>query len=518
MLDNPSGTVKVYLVGAGPGDPGLITVKGLECVRAADVIVYDRLIGREILDEARPDAELIYCGKGPGNHALTQEQINAVLVEKASQGNVVCRLKGGDPFVFGRGGEEALELQAHGIKFEVVPGVSSAIAAGAYAGIPVTQRGLVTSFTVATGHEDVTREESQLAWRNLAQAGGTLVILMGVGRLEEIVPELIAGGKSPDTPVALVASATCPEQRTLVSTLQDVAADARAQDVRPPAVMIVGDVVALREKLSWFEDRPLFGRRVLVTRTREQASELSALLRVHGAVPVEMPVLRLVPPETWEPFDAALRQAETYDWLVFTSANGVRFTRERLEELGSDLRALKGPRVAAIGPKTAAAAQSAGLRVSACPDEYIAESLVAALEGEGLSGQRVLLLRAADARSTFPEMARALGAEVDVVTVYRTVPVDEPAPRAISILESGALDAVTFASSSSVKNFAEAVGIEKARSLLENVTVACIGPVTAETAAELGLNVVVMPDDYTIEGLVAALVDHFAVPDRRSAT
>lgn len=500
---------KVSLVGAGPGDPGLLTLRGLECLRSAEVIVYDRLIGPEILSHARPGAELIYCGKSPGQQAMTQDQINALLVDRARAGKVVCRLKGGDPFVFGRGGEEALALVEHGIEFEVVPGVSSAIAAGAYAGIPVTHRGLATSFTVATGHEDPGKPDRQVDWRSLARAGDTLVVLMGVGQLEQIVAQLLAAGRPPDTPAALVSWATLPQQRTLRSTLQAVAAEARAYNVRPPAVLIVGDVVRLWEKLSWFETRPLHGRRILVTRTREQASELSELLRRQGAIPTEMPVIQLIPPDTWEPFDQAVAQAERYDWLVFTSANGVRFTMARLQELGLDVRALKGPRVAAIGPRTVAAAQDAGMRVSLCPEKYVAESLAEAMTAQGLSGRRILLLRAAEGRETLPEAAQAQGAQVDVVAVYRTVPAERPDPGVLELLDSGGLDAITFTSSSSVRNFLGLIGPQRAQMLARGITIACIGPVTRDAARQAGLPVAVMPQEHTIKALVEALVEHF---------
>ena len=510
MQDDAPGKGVVYIVGGGPGDPGLITVKGLQCVRTADVIVYDRLIGEELLGAARPDAELIYCGKRPDHHALKQDEINQLLVEKAQEGKTVCRLKGGDPFVFGRGGEEAQALSRHGLAFEIVPGVSSAVAAGAYAGIPVTHRGTAASFAVVTGHEDPTKTKSQVDWGRLAGATDTLVILMGVGQLPQIVDELIAGGRAPDTPVALVARGTRPDQRTLVSTLGSVSDDARTEGVQPPAVVIVGDVVSLRPELQWFGNGPLSGRRVLVTRTREQASELSRLLRRYGATPVEMPVIQIDPPDDWEPLDAAVAEADGYDWVVFTSVNGVRSVTERLAQLGGDVRALKGPRVAAIGPKTAEAAERAGLRVSVCPDEYVAEALAEALRAEGLSGKRILLLRAAEARSTFPDEARKLGAEVTVAAAYQTRPVDQPDPRAMARLEQGEIDVVTFASSSSVRNFAAAVGAEKARTLLEPTCVACIGPITADTASGLGLAASVVPEEYTIEALVEAIAVHLA--------
>ena len=508
---------KVYLVGAGPGDPGLITVRGLECLRAAEVVVYDRLGATGLLEHARCDAELIYCGKQPGHHELTQEQINQVLIEKAQAGKVVCRLKGGDPFVFGRGGEEALALHRHGLAYEVVPGITSAIAAAAYAGIPVTHRGLATSFAVVTGHEAPDKAQAQVHWPRLATAVDTLVILMGVGQLRGIVAGLLAGGRAADTAVAIVSQGTLPQQTTLVSTLGRVVADAQAAQVTPPAAIIVGEVAGLRGELAWFDNRPLFGLRGLVTRMRPQASELSALLRRYGATPVEMPVIRLAPPASWEPVDRALDEMERFDWLIFTSANGVSALAEHLAALKLDVRSLKGPRIAAIGPKTAAAAEAAGLRVALCPPQYVAEALVEALAAEGLAGKRLLLLRAAEAREVLPEKAREAGAEVVVAPVYQTLPVAAPDAAALASLEQGEIDFVTFASSSSVTNFAQALGHQRARALLAPVCVACLGPVTAATAHELGFAPAVVPEEYTIEALVAALCEHYATGARRSA-
>lgn len=514
MADSTAGG-KVYLVGAGPGDPGLITVKGLQCVQHCDVLVYDRLAADEFLQAVRPGTELIYCGKSSDRHELSQEQINQVLVDQALQGKTVCRLKGGDPFVFGRGGEEALELRRHGIPFEVVPGVTSAIAAPAYAGIPVTHRAIATSFAVITGHEDPTKPEGQVQWQRLATAADTLVILMGVGNLAGIVEGLLAGGRAPETPVALVNWGTHPEQSTLVSSLGHVVHDAEVAGARPPSVIIVGEVVSLRPELAWFDNRPLFGLKGLVTRVRAQASDLSELLRQHGATPLEMPVIRLEPPDSWAPVDDALATAETFDWVIFTSANAVTMLQEHLAATGADIRALKGPRVAAIGPATAAAAQAAGLHVSLCPDEYVAEALVEALAAEGLAGKRLLLLRAAQARDVLPDRAREAGAEVVIAPVYQTLPAEALDPKIIAMLEKKQVDFVTFASSSSVSSFMGALGPEQARRLLEGVCVGCIGPITAATARESGLSPTVVPEEHTIEALVSALAAYFATNSRR---
>jgi uroporphyrinogen III methyltransferase / synthase len=508
------GAGKVSLVGAGPGDPGLITVRGLECLRAADVVVYDRLGATGFLDAARPDAELIYCGKSPAHHELTQDQINQLLIEKATEGKIVCRLKGGDPFVFGRGGEEALELRRHGIPYEVVPGVTSAIAAAAYAGIPVTHRGVATSFAVITGHEDPSKPETQVHWHKLATAADTLVILMGVGNLSRIVEGLTSGGRPAETPVAIVNWGTLPEQTTLVSTLRHIVEDAAAAAVKPPSAIIIGEVAALRSELAWFDNRPLFGLRGLVTRVRHQASELSALLRQEGAIAIEMPVIQIVPPDSWEPVDRALAEMESFDWLVFTSANAVTALKDYLDTLELDIRALKGPRIAAVGPKTAAAATAAGLRVSLCPEEYVAEALLEALAAEGLEGKRILLLRAAQAREVLPEKAREAGADVVVAPVYQTLPPESLDPDVVQSLEQGEIDFVTFASSSTVTNFAQALGQERARALLENVCVACLGPITAATTRELGIIPTVVPAQYTIEALVAALCIYYSTSPR----
>lgn len=499
----------VYLVGAGPGDPGLITLRGLECLRTADVVVYDRLAAPELLREAREGAELIPCGKEPRRHPVPQDRINRTLVEKAREGLRVCRLKGGDPIVFGRGAEEALELLEAGVPFEIVPGVSSSIAAGAYAGVPVTLRGVASSFAVVTGHEDPGKEQASVDWRALAAAVDTIVILMGIERAGVIAGELLAGGRGAETPVTCVSRATTPEQSTLVTCLGRLESDLTAHGVTPPTVLIVGEVGALYPRLAWFERRPLFGKRVLVTRTRDQASDLSRLLTEQGAQAIEMPVIRTVPPAAWEPFDAALPEIAGYDWLVLTSVNGVRAVRERLRELGLDVRALAGPRIAAIGAKTAEALEQSGLRVDLCPEESVGEALAGAMAEQGLEARRILLLRAEEGREAFPQAARAAGASVTTIPVYRTLPVEEPDPVAMALLDEGRIDVVTFASSSAVTNCVHALGEARARELLASTCIACIGPVTAKAAADYGLSVAVQPDSYTVDALVGALVRHF---------
>lgn len=498
----------VYLVGGGPGDPGLITVKGRDCIRRADVLVYDRLAGERLLAEARPDCERVYVGKQASRHALRQEEINALLVARCRAGQVVTRLKGGDPFVFGRGGEEAEALAEAGLPFEVVPGVTSAIAAPAYAGIPVTHRALTSSVHVITGHEDPEKPESRLAWEHIAPGHDTLVFLMGMERLGAITGQLIAHGRAAETPAALVQWGTHPWQRTLTGTLADIASRAAAAGFEAPAVIVVGEVVRLRERLRWFDNRPLFGKRVLVTRARAQASALSERLAALGALPIELPAIRILPPEDDAPLDAALARLPEYDWVIFTSVNGVARAFERLAAAGRDARAVGGARVCAIGPATAAALAERGIRADRVPPEFVAESILAALASEPLDGRRVLLPRADIARDALAVGLAERGAMVDQVAAYRTVPEVEIDPATLTQVRTGAIDIVTLTSSSTARNLVAALGGDL--SGLQAALVAAIGPVTAATARELGLRVDVEAREHTIPGLVAALVEAVA--------
>jgi uroporphyrinogen III methyltransferase/synthase len=496
---------KVYLVGAGPGDPGLVTVTGLERIRGAGVIVYDRLVSERLLEHARPDAELIYVGKVPGaEDGHDQESINRTLIEQARQGRNVVRLKGGDPFVFGRGGEEAEALRAAGIPFEVVPGVTSAVAVPAYAGIPVTHRGVASSFAVITGHEEPGKAETAIDWAHLATATDTLVFLMGVRNLPEIVARLTEHGRLPQTPVAVIQRGTTPEQRTVTGTLADIVARVEDAGLRPPAITVVGEVVRLRETLSWFENRPLFGKRVLITRTRRQAGNLARLLTDEGAIPVELPSIEIEPIEDREAVDAAIEtlRAGGYAWAVFTSANAVELFFEQLAERRLDARAFSGARIAAIGPATAQSLVARGLSADAVPDEYVAEAVVDALRGQIAPGDRVLLPRAESARAELVRGLEAMGATVDEVPIYRAAVPSEASPEVLAELREGRIDVVTFTSSSTVRNLLAMLGNASA---LERPLIACIGPITAQTARELGLRVDVTASEYTVEGLVAAL-------------
>jgi uroporphyrinogen III methyltransferase / synthase len=503
----------IYLVGSGPGDPGLFTLKGLRCLQEAEAVVYDRLAPESLLKYVKPGAELIYVGKKPGDdQAMKQEEINALLVDLGRAGKTVVRLKGGDPYVFGRGGEEALALIEAGLPFEVVPGVTSGIAAPAYAGIPVTHRNVSTSVAFVTGHEDPTKGRSDVDWTRIANAADTLVLYMGVGRLREISAGLVSAGRSSDTAVAVIRWGTVPEQRTITGTLEDIADKVAEANLRPPAITVVGDVVALREAgLDWYERRPLFGRRVVVTRARAQAGELSVELERLGAEVFEFPTIEVRQPDDFGPLDAAIRDLDSFDWLVFTSVNGVEAFVERLERHELDLRAVpRDAKVAAIGPATAERVREAGLRVDVVPREFRAEALIGELSGDSLAGKKVLIPRARVAREILPEKLREAGAEVVVPPAYESVPSSEGRDELARRLEAGEVDCVTFTASSTVENFVGAFGEGEARRLLAGTRVACIGPITADTARGRGIRVDVEAREYTIPGLVEAVADLFA--------
>ncbi|MBX6771788.1 MAG: uroporphyrinogen-III C-methyltransferase [Chloroflexi bacterium] len=509
MADSRLG--RVFLVGGGPGDPGLLTVRGKECLEQADVVIYDRLIDPSLLRLAPPEAECIFAGKESDHRLLDQEEINQILVSRAREGKRVVRLKGGDPFVLGRGGEEAEALAAAGIPFEVVPGVTSAIAVPAYAGIPVTHRDLASAFTVVTGHEDPGKLQTLVDWERLGRSRDTIIILMGLGNLGQIAEQLIRHGRPPTTPVAVIERGTTPAQRTVVGVLADIETRVRLARLRPPAVIVIGEIVRLRERLAWYDRRPLFGKRVLITRTREQASVLAALLAERGAIPIELPTIRTLPPDDWGPCDRAIAALDQYDWIIFTSVNGVRFFFQRLEERGLDVRALKGIRLAAIGPATAGALAAYRLRVDFCPSEYIAEAIVEGMGQFDLRGRRILLPRAREAREVLAEGLAARGALVDEVAVYQTGPASTP-EEALALFENGGIDIATFTSSSTVRNLVALLG-DRARPLLSSVLVACIGPITARTARDLGLTVQIEAQEHSIPGLVAAIEQ--ALADRQ---
>ncbi len=501
---------KVFLVGAGPGDPGLLTLRGKQCLEQADVVLYDYLANPALLAYAQDRAERIYVGRRGKGKYPEQEAINRLLIERARAGDVVVRLKGGDPFVFGRGGEEAEVLASAGIEFEVVPGVTAAVAAPAYAGIPVTHRTLASTLTIVTGHEDPEKPSTALNWSKLATSHGTLVFLMGMKNLSTIAATLIAEGLAESTPVAIIRWGTRVSQQTVVGTLADIVEKAEAAQMEPPTVIVVGDVVRLRPQLNWFERRPLFGKRVLMTRAKEQAGELADRLAGYGAEPIEAPTIKIVPPLDWAPVDQAISEIGTYNWIIFTSVNGVDRFMTRLWAKGLDARCLAGRGICCIGPRTAQELERFGIRADVMPAEYQAEGVLAALNRQDITNSRILIPRAEVARELLPDELRAAGAHVAVVAVYRTLISDQDSGGWRQELMDHRIHVVTFASSSTVRNFVAMLGgIDAVRPLLQSVKIACIGPITAKTAAEYGLTVSIMPSENTIPALVDAIARHY---------
>ncbi|MCP4745422.1 MAG: uroporphyrinogen-III C-methyltransferase [Desulfobacteraceae bacterium] len=499
----------VYLVGAGPGDPGLITVKGAECIAKADVLIYDYLAAEAFLAHTRSDCERIYVGKKGGDHTLSQDGINQLIIEKAKNGNIVTRLKGGDPFIFGRGGEEAEVLVQADIDFEIVPGVTSAVAAPAYAGIPLTHRNFTSTVAFVTGHEDPTKPESGINWKALSQGIGTLVFFMGVKNLPHIVKQLLDNGRGPKTPAALVRWGTTARQVTVCGTLENIVQLAHDKGIKAPAIIVVGEVVTLRSSLEWFEKRPLLGKRIVVTRARAQASELVKKLTGLGAHCIEIPTIKVVAPQNLQPLDNAISALKDYDWIVFTSVNGVNFFFERLFGKKLDTRALGHLKTAAIGPATAKCMLSYGLNTDILPDSYRAESVVAVFEKQSISGKKVLLPRASQARPILPQELTRMGALVDEVSVYQTIQVKKGASLLAEQLAQGKVDMVTFTSSSTVRNYKALLPQDRACELIKAATVVSIGPITTETAESLGFQVALTADSFTIEGLCKAIVDYY---------
>ena len=500
---------KVFLVGAGPGDPGLITIRGRQCIENSDVIIYYYLAAPALLNLAPRDAEIIYVGKKGGDHTLSQDKINELIVKKAKSGATVCRLKGGDPFIFGRGGEEAEILVANAIPFEVVPGVTSAIAAAAYAGIPLTHRKLTATLAFITGHEDPHKEESSIDWESLAVGFGTLVFFMGVKNLPDITQKLIANGRSPETPVALVRWGTTPRQTTVTGTLGNISERAKKADLKPPAIIIVGEVVQLRKTLNWYEKRHLLGKRIVVTRARQQASDLSRRLFDLGAECLEFPTINVVPADDVAPLDDAVENLAIYDWIVFTSVNGVKFFFDHLFGRNKDVRALGRLHTAAIGPATAEKLFQYGLKSDIVPQNYRAEAVVDAFRKISLTGKKILLPRAKEARPVLPVELRKMGAEVDEVTAYLTEKVQANTDQLIEQLEEKTIDLITFTSSSTVQNFKDLLPTDKFKQLIQGITIASIGPITTDTAIKSGFEVPITAKSYTIPGLCDAIVKYY---------
>jgi uroporphyrinogen III methyltransferase / synthase len=484
---------KVYLVGAGPGDPDLITLKGHKLLAQADCVLYDHLANERLLDLTRKGCELIYVGKKRSEHSHSQQEIAALLIDRAQRGLTVVRLKGGDPFIFGRGGEEAEALADAGIPFEIVPGVTSALGIAAYCGIPLTHRGHTSVVSFVTGHDP-----AAIDWDRVGRSE-TLVILMGLTTIGVIAHEIIARGRSPQTPAIAVRWGTRPDQRAVTGTLADIAGRVEAAGLKPPATIIIGEVVRLQEKLNWFERLPLFGKRVVVTRARDQADSFTANLHSLGADVIELPAIELVPPEDFAPLDRALARLPSYDWLIFTSVNGVRFFLDRLDHSAHDLRGLKA-RICAIGPATRRAIEDLHLKVDLMPLEYVAEGVLAAFAQFDLAGKQILLPRAQLARDVIPVELEKRGAQVDVVASYRSV---VPPVNAERLARAAHADWITFTSSSTVKNFLAMAGPET----LQNVRVASIGPVTSATLRQHGLTVHAEAKQFTTDGILQAILD-----------
>ncbi len=487
----------VYLVGAGPGDPDLITCKGRGILERADVVLHDHLANEGLLHLAPPHAELIYVGKKKAVHAHTQEEICAMMIDRARRGLTVVRLKGGDPFIFGRGGEEAEALADAGIPFEVVPGVTSPLGIAAYTGVPLTHRDHTSVVTFVTGHS-----VDQIDWSKIGSAE-TLVIFMGLTTFGRIAAEIVARGRSAETPAIAVRWGTRPDQDTVAGTLATLPRLIQERGLKPPATIIVGEVVRLREKLNWFEKLPLFGRRIVVTRARHQAEAFGGTLRALGADVIEIPAIEIVPPADHGPLDHAIAELGSYDWLIFTSANGVRHFTDRLDQSRQDLRALRA-RICAIGEATRGAIAALHLKVDLMGEEFVAESLVEAFRAIDLAGKRALLPRAAVARDILPQKLRERGACVDVVEAYRTVAPESLAKQVAEVFTSGRKpDWITFTSSSTVQNFVRAAGVD----VLRDVKVASIGPVTSAAAKKAGLQISVQARVFTSDGLVAAILE-----------
>jgi uroporphyrinogen III methyltransferase / synthase len=503
----------VYLVGAGPGDPGLLTLKGKDCLARADVVVHDYLACEELLNFTEKACERIYVGKQAGEHAMEQDAINALLVAKAKEGKIVVRLKGGDPYVFGRGGEEALELVQAGVPVEIVPGVTSGVAAPAYAGIPVTHREFNSVLTLVTGHEDPTKTQSEINWNALAAGGGTLVFYMGVRNLAHISQKLIQAGRSPQTPIALVRWGTLPIQQVAEGTLENIVEKVNQAGFKPPCIIVVGEVVQLRNSLNWFEHRPLFGKTILITRSREQASEFAEKLSVLGARVLQFHSIQFAPPADNESLRTCVNNLNKYDWIVFTSVNAVDKFFDMLQAQGHDARSLAGCKICSIGPGTSNRLKLHGLFPDLMPKQYTSVEIFNALtECNEVNGKRFLLPRADLAGRELPEKLLAAGAVVDDVEAYQTIP-GNLSPQVKEALKSGQVDIVTFTSSSTARNFASIVRKELGH-LPENLTYVSIGPETSKAAREEKMNIQIEAREHTIEGLVSTILNEFGGKSR----
>lgn len=495
-------------MGAGPGDPDLITFKGLECLRKAEVVVYDRLVNPQLLEHLPHQAEIIYCGKSPRKHTLTQDEINSLLVKKAREGKMVVRLKCGDPFLFGRGAEEALYLSKHKIAFEITPGVSSALAVPAYAGIPLTHRAYTSSVGIFTGHQDSAKESSSINWEKIATGIGTLVFLMGVENLTMIVNNLMRYGRMNSTPCCLIQQGTCLKQKSIYARLGTIVKAAEKAKIAPPAVLVVGEVAALRHKLNWYETKPLFGKKVLITRPAEAAgqSRLLDLLEDSGASCLETPAIEIKPLENYTMLDCAITQINDFHWVIFTSQNAVKFFKQRLDYRNKDVRILKGIKIATIGQMTQAALENLGLKADLLPFKFCQEGLIESFKKINVKGRNILIVRAKAARNVLPHGLRRMGAKVRIAPAYKTVR-PQTADRRPQILKD--VDLITFTSASSVKNFFKVFSKTAFRKLKRRPLIATIGPITSQEVRKFGLKVAVEAKSYTFEGLAEAIVRYY---------
>ena len=507
----------VYLIGAGPGDPKLITIRGKECIQTADILIYDYLANPVFLSWANPQAEIIYVGKKGGTAHILQEEINDLILQKVLAGKKVARLKGGDPFIFGRGGEEAEILAEQGIPFEIIPGITSAISVPAYAGIPLTHREFTSTVAFITGHEDPTKDTSNIDWEKISTGAGTLVFLMSMSRLSNIAEKLQKHGLSPTTPVAVIQWGTSPHQRTLVADLASISRQVEEKGFGAPSIIVVGQVVSLREKLRWFEKKPLFGKTIVVTRARAQSSTFSQNLMELGALSIEFPTIRvsgLKDHKLLREVDEAIHDLASYQWIIFTSVNGVDSFFQRLHEMKKDSRAFGSGQVCAIGPETAASLRQRGIAPDYVPAEYRAEAIIDGFSSLGVKGARILIPRALEARDILPEQLVQQGASVNVVPVYETLPDSADIPSLLDLIQKKSVNMVTFTSTSTVKNFCAAFQEKGCHlpDLLKGVDIACIGPVCAKAAESHGLEVRIMPKEYTIAAMTQAIVNHYQDP------
>ncbi len=504
---------KVYLIGAGPGDEGLLTLKGAECLRMADVVIYDYLVGEGVLKHCPESCEMIYVGKKAGCHTLSQEEINDLIVQRARKSLVVARLKGGDPFVFGRGGEEALHLVGSGVDFEVVPGVTAATAVTAYAGIPLTHRGMSSSAILVTGHESADKGVSSVDWEKIARGTATLVCYMGIKNLSSITEKLVEGGRPGCTPTALIRWGTLNSQQTLTGTLEDIAGKAREAGFEPPAIIVVGEVVSLRDKLKWFDRRPLWGKKIVVSRSRQQASVLAGELRALGADVVEFPTIKIEPVSDLSCLDDAIERIDSFDWIIFTSVNASELFFERLYATGRDARKLGSVRIAVIGKATETSLLAFGIRPDLIPQRYLSEGLVEAFKGlaEGpadAEGKKILIPGSEIAREHVSVELRKMGAEVEKIVIYRNV-TPEYQVEYLDEIFGAAHDLVTFTSSSTVSNLVDILENHQRTRYIAMIRGASIGPVTSAEAGRLNVAVAVEAQEHTIAGLVDSILNFF---------